>query len=525
MPDPVTNTPEYSVSELSGALKRTLENAFGHVRVRGEVSRVNRPGSGHIYFDLKDENAVISAIVWKGVASRLKAQPEHGLEMVATGRITTFPGQSKYQIVIETLEPAGIGALMAMLEERRKRLQAEGLFEAGLKRALPYLPDVIGIVTSPTGAVIRDMIHRLSDRFPRQVLLWPVRVQGEGSAAEVAAAIRGFNAIAPDDPDLPRPDVLIIARGGGSLEDLWSFNEEIVIRAAAASDIPLVSAIGHETDWTLLDLVADIRAPTPSAAAELVVPVRADLLAKVRDRAARLAGSLARMQERRRRDLANLARALPPPERALEGPRQRLDRAGERASAHLSSALARRHLALAGLSRRLGAQTPDARLARLRERFSGLSRRIPVLPARLIERRGERVALLGDRMERAILQRLALERRDAERHEAALRGIAERARRAMTTLMSGRIERVKAHGALLQSLSYRNVLARGYAVIRDEGDAIVSTARDIRSDASLSIEFADGRIGAIAAGAGEARPGPTRPARGKREPGPQGSLF
>jgi len=280
------NQPEFTVSELSFALKRTVEDAFGHVRVRGELGRVSRPGSGHIYLDLKDDKAVINGIIWKGVAQRLKIQPEQGLEVIVTGKLTTYPGQSKYQITIESLEPAGVGALMALLEERRKKFEAEGVFDQGRKKSIPYLPSVIGVVTSPTGAVIRDILHRISDRFPLHVLVWPVRVQGETSADEVARGIAGFNALKPGG-DIPRPDLIIVARGGGSLEDLWGFNEEAVVRAAEASDIALISAVGHETDWTLLDYVADERAPTPTAAAERAVPVRAELLALVDDLKAR----------------------------------------------------------------------------------------------------------------------------------------------------------------------------------------------------------------------------------------------
>ena len=275
-PEAASNVVEFSVSEISSALKRTLEDTFGHVRVRGELGRVSRPASGHVYLDLKDDRAVLSGVIWKGTASRMRIQPEQGLEVVATGRITTFAGQSKYQIVIDSLEPAGAGALMALLEERRKKLSAEGLFDEDRKRELPYLPAVIGVVTSPTGAVIRDILHRLSDRFPRHVLVWPVRVQGETSAREVANGIRGFNGFDAGG-ELPRPDLIIVARGGGSLEDLWGFNEEEVVRAAADSTIPLVSAVGHETDWTLLDYAADWRAPTPTAAAERAVPVRSEL--------------------------------------------------------------------------------------------------------------------------------------------------------------------------------------------------------------------------------------------------------
>ena len=277
---PATNAPELTVTELSGALKRTVEDRFGLVRLRGEISGYRGPhGSGHAYFCIKDSGARIDAVVWKTAFARLKTKPEDGLEVIATGKITTFPGKSTYQIVVDALEPAGIGALMALFEERRRKLAAEGLFDAGRKRPLPFLPTLIGIVTSPTGAVIRDILHRLSDRTPVSVVVWPARMQGETSAEEVAAGIAGLNALPLDGPNR-RPDVIIVARGGGSLEDLWSFNEEIVVRAAAASLVPLVSAIGHETDWTLLDHTADLRAPTPTGAAEKVVPVHADLLAQ-----------------------------------------------------------------------------------------------------------------------------------------------------------------------------------------------------------------------------------------------------
>src|SRR5437588_4009464 len=277
------NIPEWTVSELSAALRRTVEDAFGYVRVRGEVSGYRGPHpSGHCYFALKDEGAKIEAVVWKSAFARMRIKPEEGLEVLVTGRLTTYPGQSKYQIVVETLEPAGLGALMALVEERKKRLAAEGLFDAARKQLLPFLPEVIGVITSPTGAVIRDILHRLADRFPRRVIVWGVRVQGEGSATEVVAAIHGFNAIVAGGA-IPRPDLLIVARGGGSLEDLWSFNEEVVVRAAAASMIPLISAVGHETDVTLIDFAADRRAPTPTAAAEMAVPVRAELLTQVGD--------------------------------------------------------------------------------------------------------------------------------------------------------------------------------------------------------------------------------------------------
>src|SRR5947199_2525213 len=319
------NIPEWTVSELSAALKKTVEDAFGYVRVRGEISGFRGAhSSGHCYFALKDESAKIEAVIWRTTHARMRFKPQEGLEVIATGRLTTFPGSSKYQIVIEALEPAGIGALMALMEERKKKLAAEGLFDEKRKQLLPWLPEVIGVVTSPTGAVIRDILHRLQDRFPRRVLVWPVKVQGEGSAEQVAAAIRGFNAL-PEAGKIPRPDLLIVARGGGSLEDLWSFHEETVVRAAADSLIPLISAVGHETDITLIDFAADKRAPTPTAAAEMAVPVRSELLAEVSALARRTFVCWLRGPESRRNQLRPSARALPAAGQLLAVPRQRLD--------------------------------------------------------------------------------------------------------------------------------------------------------------------------------------------------------
>src|SRR6516225_9796502 len=325
MNDGRANIPEWTVSELSSALKRSIEDNFGYVRVRGEISGYKGPhSSGHCYFAPKDENARIEAVVWKGNFARMRIKPEEGMEVVATGRLTTYPGRSTYQIVIESLAPAGAGALMALLEQRKRQLAAEGLFSEARKKPLPYLPAVIGVVTSPTGAVIRDILHRLGDRFLPHVVVWPVRVQGDGAADEVAAAIRGFNALTGDGP-IPRPDVLIVARGGGSIEDLWSFNEEIVVRAAADSVIPLISAVGHETDVTLIDFVSDRRAPTPTAAAEIAVPVRSDLIGRIDGLVRRALACWARGQDHRRTELRAAIRALPSADALLALPRQRLD--------------------------------------------------------------------------------------------------------------------------------------------------------------------------------------------------------
>ena len=322
-----SNIPEYSVSEVSAALKRTVEGAFQRVRVRGEISGFKRAASGHLYLALKDEKAVIDGVVWRGVARGLGLEPEDGLEVVCEGRLTTYPARSKYQLVIESMTVAGAGALLALLEERRKALAAEGLFDDDRKQAIPFLPDVIGVVTSPTGAVIRDILHRLADRFPRTVLLWPVVVQGDKAAAQIAAAIQGFNGLAADGA-VARPDLLIVARGGGSIEDLWAFNEEVVVRAAAMSAIPLISAVGHETDTTLIDFAADRRAPTPTAAAEMAVPVRAELSLGLLDTAGQLARGMARMIETRRRAVEGLARGLPRPQALLGEARPTARRSG-----------------------------------------------------------------------------------------------------------------------------------------------------------------------------------------------------
>ncbi|HEY3145996.1 MAG TPA: exodeoxyribonuclease VII large subunit, partial [Dongiaceae bacterium] len=328
-PIPVThNLAELTVSELSNAIRRTLESGFERVRVRGEISGFKRAGSGHLYLQLKDDAAAIKAVVWRSTAVRLGLAPEDGMEVVATGRITSYAERSEYQLVIDRIELAGVGALLKMLEDRKKKLAAEGLFDVARKRPLPLLPEVIGVVTSPSGAVIRDILHRLADRFPCHVLIWPVVVQGEGAAQQVANAIRGFNALTPNGPGagkVPRPDVLIVARGGGSLEDLMAFNEEIVVRAAAASTIPLISAVGHETDTTLIDFASDRRAPTPTAAAEMAVPVRADLIAEVTQCGQRLARAAARKIAEHRLMVEGLGRGLPDPVRLIQDKIQQLD--------------------------------------------------------------------------------------------------------------------------------------------------------------------------------------------------------
>src|SRR5579883_1005000 len=463
------NLPEFTVSELSAALKRSIEQGFSYVRVRGEISGLKRHSSGHVYLCLKDADAVLDAVCWRGTAGKLAIKPEDGMEVVCSGRLTTYPGRSKYQLVVDSIELAGIGALLKMLEERRKRLAAEGLFAEERKKKLPFLPQVIGVVTSPTGAVIRDILHRLNDRFPRHVLLWPVSVQGEGAAEQVAAAIRGFNQLAPGGR-VPRPDLLIVARGGGSLEDLMAFNEEIVVRAAAASAIPLISAVGHETDTTLIDYASDKRAPTPTAAAEMAVPVRLDLVAEVAAKAARLSAGLSRLLAERRLRVTGLARGLPSPQDLIGNAAQRLDHGAERLRL-----AAERHL----------------RALRHRLDLAAVQLRPDLLAADL----GRSAARLADA--------------DARLHAALMRAI--EAKRDALDNYAGRLA--------THSERHESLLARGYVVVRDGAMRVLTEARAIKPGEGLDLEFYDGRVGAIAGLT------PRRPVRRSPPRPEQGSLF
>lgn len=462
------NVVELTVSEVSQALKRTVEDNFSYVRVRGEISGYRGPhSSGHCYFAIKDEGARLDAVIWKMAFNRMRFKPEEGLEVVVTGRITTYPGRSNYQIVIETLEPAGAGALMMLLEERKKKLAAEGLFDEARKQLLPFLPKVVGVVTSPTGAVVRDILHRLSDRFPRHVLVWPVRVQGDGAAEEIAAAIEGFNAL-PEHGEIPRPDILIVARGGGSLEDLWCFNEEIVVRAAANSMIPLISAVGHETDITLIDFASDKRAPTPTAAAEMAVPVRSELLMRIATQARRVTACWLRGQEARRTELRAAARALPSLDNLMALPRQRLDAAADRLPRALRANAQVHHRQFERIAGRLSPQLLSVRLVRCREWIATLTQR------------------------GTLSRKVYLERRRS---------------------------RVESADKLLNAFSYRAVLSRGFALVRDGKGFPLHASSAVTPGMSLDIEFADGRVGATA------DKEPRGKAKTRGGPSGQGSLF
>jgi exodeoxyribonuclease VII large subunit len=532
MNETLVNVVEWTVSELSAAVKRSIEDAYGFVRVRGEISGFRGAhSSGHCYFSLKDESAKIEAVIWKGAFARMRIKPEEGLEVIVSGRLTTYPGQSKYQIVVETLEPAGLGALMALLEERKKKLGAEGLFDAARKQLLPFLPEVIGVVTSPTGAVIRDILHRLADRFPRHVVVWPVRVQGEGSAEQVAAAIRGFNAL-PAAGRIARPDLIIVARGGGSLEDLWSFNEEIVVRAAAESMIPLIAAVGHETDVTLIDFAADKRAPTPSAAAEMAVPVRADLISAVDSLARRELAGWRRGQEARRTELRAAIRALPDAQELLAQPSQRLDHAAARLPRALIANARLHHNQFSLTTGRFGPQILRTRMRRCAELTAALAARA---------RRAEEVARLRrrERLSVATLRLAAGLKANAQAHGARIAqarerttALAQRARRAVLTLLRQQAAALARDGQLLAALSHRGVLARGFALVRDLDGRPLRLAAAVSPGMQVDMEFSDGRVRARADGPPAAEPAPGAPSasakprsRGGGGDKGQGSLF
>ena len=503
------NSPEFSVTELSGAIKRVIEGEFSHVRIKGEVGRVSRPRSGHIYLDLKDDKSVINGVIWKGVAGRLQTQPEEGMEVVATGRVTTFGGQSKYQIVIEDIKPAGMGALMVLLEKRKALLDAEGLFDPTRKRPLPYLPDVIGVITSPSGAVIRDILHRLRDRFPRKVLIWPVAVQGAKCAPEVSRAIEGFNALTIGGA-IPRPDLLIVARGGGSVEDLWGFNEEIVARATAASGIPLISAVGHETDTTLIDFVSDKRAPTPTAAAELAVPVRHELMAWLDQQGARMTTSLSGGLQRRSQRLRDLSRALPRLETLLDGPRQRLDTTSARLGPALMSGVQRRKVRLADAAGGLRPAAMQRMIGNERRRLDGLAARLRPALERSIAVKTDRFMARAGRFD------LGAVNGELETRRQSVAALTQRIADAGQQRVSAARNQIDAMDRLRLTLGYEATLTRGYAVVRGDGD-VVTTKKAAGQAQALEIQFADGRLMVCGKTAS------TRKAAAK--PLDQGSLF
>jgi exodeoxyribonuclease VII large subunit len=476
---PGDNAAPLTITEISQRLKRVVEDQFGFVRLRGELSGVKRAASGHLYCSLKDEGARLDGVMWKGAVARLGFRPEDGVEVIATGKLTTYPGRSNYQIVIDRMEIAGEGALLALLAKTRERLAAEGLFDAATKRPIPFLPRVIGVVTSPTGAVIRDILHRLEDRFPCHVIVWPVAVQGQGAAEQVAAAVRGFSALPPNSgsssasPGGPvaRPDVVIIARGGGSIEDLWCFNEEVVVRAIAACTIPVISAVGHETDTTLADFAADRRAPTPTAAAEMAVPVRGELLAQLIELGLRKRRAVVRPVTLGRERLEARARRLPRPEALLAGPAQRLDDLGERSRRGLSGQIVVARTSLQRAAGRLSVPLLAARLARASDRL-GAVRLVPAL---------------------------------------------------LTARLAAQGERLEALRRLMNSLNPDNILEKGFVrVTGPDGHTLMTRAQAVGVPA-LALHFRDGVLAAVPA---DGRPAPQRPGPTRKSDAPeQGKLL
>ena len=472
---PASNQPELTVSELSSSLKRTIESNFDHVRVRGELGRVTIARSGHMYADIKDDKAVLNTVMWKGQVNALSFRPEEGLEVVAEGKLSIYAGRSNYQMLATTMRPAGAGALMALLEDRKKKLAAEGLFKPEHKQKLPFLPRTIGVVTSPTGAVIRDILHRIADRFPARVILWPALVQGDLAATQIEAGIRGFNAMTGED----RPDVLIVGRGGGSIEDLWPFNEEAVVRAAFESEIPLISAVGHETDTTLIDYVSDARAPTPTGAAEIAVPVRADLRLAVNEHGERLKRALL-TRTKQGRDRLRGAR-LPRPDAILTPKRQRFDFVDARLQRGLLGAVDRKRIALTRIAARL---RPEA------------------LPA------------------------------DLRRRRQRLRDIAVRARPALNRVHERKSDRLAAAGKLLRTLSHEATLERGFALVRAEDGKLIRSADVANKAEHMTLSFADGDMVAAPLTDGPppnrakpSQPAETKPAKTAPKGSDQGSLF
>ncbi len=530
-----SNAAPYSVSELAGALKRTIETAYDHVRLRGEISKVTRHSSGHVYLTLKDDKAAIDGVIWKGQVGRLQTQPDYGLEVIVTGRITTFPASSKYQVVIEQMEVAGVGALLAQLERLKQKLHAEGLFAADRKRPLPFAPRNIGVITSPTGAVIRDILHRIRDRWPCRVVVWPVVVQGDQAPGQVIAALKGF---VRAENNVPRPDVIIVARGGGSVEDLWPFNDETLARAVSACPIPVISAVGHETDTTLIDYVSDRRAPTPTGAAEMATPVIGELRALTADLERRRQAIISRYLETRRERLALLSRALPRPQDLIDTAQQRLDYASHRLTG--------------GLARNLGAH--DNAFGRTSARFR------PGLLERPRQLKADQLAQLAARLDRGMVRQLALSERHARLPELSRRlaeslariavtkgerlpGLAKRMDDAMTRLSAQKSERLpdlerRLHEAMMRTLAAKSdrllnldklrtsldpdrPLDLGFARVNRKSGELVTSPDGVATGDALELTFKGGRTLDVTAGSGGAEKPPM-----KKPSGPaQGSLF
>jgi exodeoxyribonuclease VII large subunit len=510
---PTTNAQELSVSDLAASLKRTIETNYDRVVVRGELGRVTIARSGHMYADLKDDKAVLNSVMWKGQVDRLPFRPEEGLEVVAIGKLSIYAGRSNYQLIASSMRPAGAGALMKLLEDRKKKLAAEGLFDAAHKKPLPYLPRTIGVVTSPTGAVIRDILHRIEDRFPVRVILWPALVQGDNAAAQIEAGIRGFNAMTGAD----RPDTLIVGRGGGSIEDLWPFNEESVVRAAFESEIPLISAVGHETDTTLIDYVSDARAPTPTGAAEIAVPVRSELLLNVEEFGARLKRGLSR-KAGQSKDRLHAAR-LPRAETLLQSKRQRLDYAAATLPKAALSLVQRARARLQTAA--LALPAPTAILSARRQALTEAGLNLAGGLRRAVSTKNIALTRIAARLRPDGL------RTDTRRARQRLRDVAVRARPALNRVIAGQSDKLAAQGKLLETLSYQATLARGYTIVKDDSGKLIRSANTAANAPRFAVTFADGTVEATPTGTASPPPKSKKPKAPKPKPSKrdQGDLF
>ncbi|MFC7291100.1 exodeoxyribonuclease VII large subunit [Hirschia litorea] len=485
---PQSNAPEMSVSELSNRLKRTVEDAYSYVRVRGELGRVTRAKSGHLYVDLKDDKAVLNTIMWSGQVSKLPFKPEEGLEVIAEGKLSTYPGRSNYQMIADSMRPAGVGALMQLLEERKKKLAAEGLFNPEHKKELPFLPLVIGVVTSPTGAVIRDILHRVEERFPTHIYVWPALVQGEHAAEQVAAGIRGFNAISPLARKYTRPDLIIVARGGGSVEDLWPFNDELIVRAVFESDIPVISAVGHETDTTLIDFVSDKRAPTPTGAAEIALPVRSELMTRVERLGLAARRGLRRGLDSQKVELRAVAGRMPRAESLVQGPRQRLDYAGEKLDLGLKSVVDRLRRRLDRAAAGLQPMMLQREVVRRRTAVNTLHMRASFALRRDAGDRSKTLLSLYGRF-------LARDPRHtmSKRYDLVEKTF-ERATSAMQRVITKKYENFETITRLLSTVSHENILARGFVLVQRMNGELVRNAAGVGSGERLRLQFIDDEV-------------------------------
>jgi len=496
---PKSNVPDMSVSDLAGALKKTLEQSYGRIRIRGELAGLKLAASGHLYGDIKDENANINIICWRGNMNKLSIKPEEGMDVIITGKVSSYPKSSRYQIIIDSMELAGAGALLKMLEERRKKLAAEGLFDAARKKPLPFIPKTIGVITSPTGAVIRDIMHRLKDRYPSHVIVWPVSVQGKGADEQITRAIDGFNA--GDNVSFPKPDLIIVARGGGSLEDLMAFNEENVVRAVANSVIPIISAVGHETDTTLIDFASDLRAPTPTGAAEMAVPVRTQLIAQVNDDSARLFNAARRLLESKLNVLETWKAKLGSPAQILDTKVQQIDHLGDQLNGALKQNLASKENTYTRVKTAL--KPPTHQMTHLKQKLDHQLAAIKTLAAQNIKDKKQQIDYSTSQINNALKQNLALKENTYMRVKTAIKPPSHQImqlsqkldhhviamHKSAPSIVKDKNQRLDGLTRMLESLSFKRVLERGYTAIENANGRIITSKNVAKEQEGLTILF------------------------------------